>query len=91
MAQHTPGPWGLHGFKWEQGGFAIEAKEAPGGIALTIGGLGTIEEANAYLIAEAPNLLAIAESLDAFQRYFEEHSEQPGYMPGNQFYSDKAI
>jgi hypothetical protein len=60
---HTPTPWELIPFKlaavvendWTQSSFAIRAPGAPGGIAVTIGGLGEEEKANAELIVKAVN------------------------------------
>ncbi len=36
----------------------------------------------------AKELLAVCKSLDAFQRLYEKRTMQPGYMPGNDYYSD---
>ena len=50
---------------------------------------------NAKFIVQAANsheaLLEACEALVSEQKFFEEHTHQPGYMPGNQFYSDKFM
>jgi hypothetical protein len=54
----TPGPWVSRPILGENFRVVIKARSAPGGIALTLRGLGEIEEdANAHLIAAAPELL----------------------------------
>jgi hypothetical protein len=54
----TPGPWVSRPILGENFRVVIKARSAPGGIALTLRGLGEIEEdANARLIAAAPELL----------------------------------
>ena len=62
MRKYTAGPWklvdlGISIIDLIDGRFVIKAQEAPGGIGHTIGGLGLEEEANARLIAAAPELL----------------------------------
>ena len=63
---HTPTPWEIVALaksknsrfpkNGELGDFLIrQMKEAPGGIAITIGGLGKTEEANAEFIVRAVN------------------------------------
>jgi hypothetical protein len=60
MSKHTPGPWEFLQFAHRDGALAVLSHEhAPGGIALTVGGLGLEELANARLIAAAPELLAV--------------------------------
>lgn len=56
---HTPGPWVVVEADVPPfGSFAIRNDhEAPGGLAITVGGLGEEERANAHLIAAAPELL----------------------------------
>lgn len=54
--KHTPGPWNVLPAENEQGGFDIDS-EYGYHIAETIGGLDYEEEANARLIAAAPDLL----------------------------------
>jgi hypothetical protein len=65
--KNTKGPWTLFEadtpFAEWSGKFAVRAEQAPGGIAVTIGGLGEEEEANALLICEAPNLRKLAEEV----------------------------
>lgn len=61
--KHTKGTWDLipfdpHLSDWTGASFVIRNDQhAPGGIAVTIGGVGAEEEANARLIAAAPDLL----------------------------------
>lgn len=58
---HTETPWEvveLGSPATPFGSFVIRAKKAPGGIAVTVGGLGEEERANAHLIKAAPSLLA---------------------------------
>lgn len=63
--KHTPGPWVVKPVENEQGGFDIDS-EYGYHIAETIGGLDYEEEANARLIAAAPDLLeALRELLEA--------------------------
>ena len=64
MSKHTAGPWesvdlGTSIIDLIGGRFVIKAQEAPGGIGHTIGGLGLEEEANARLIAAAPEMAEI--------------------------------
>lgn len=60
--EHTKGPWELISLSsklddWTGASLVIRNEYAPGGIAVTIGGVGDEEEANARLIAAAPDLL----------------------------------
>lgn len=70
MPNFTPQPWELIELAAPMGdlgsSFVIRGKEAPGGLALTIGGMGDSEErANAHLILTAPEMYA------ALERIFE--------------------
>jgi len=60
MINHTATPWELVELAQPMGGvlgkFVIRAKEAPGGIAVTIGGLGEEERVNANLFLAAPEM-----------------------------------
>ncbi len=75
--KHTPGEWESiqltepMGNTWRSK-FVIKSDKAPGGIAVTIGGLGEVEEeANARLIASAPELLGALKDMDThFQAHF---------------------
>jgi hypothetical protein len=62
--QHTPGPWTCHRSDWNDGAYYIEEVESQ---FLHNGELspinGEIDEANALLIASAPELLAALQSL----------------------------
>jgi hypothetical protein len=63
---HTPGPFEIMELAtplkdWTGGRFIIEAPSAPGGLAVTIGGLGEEERANANLFKAAPKLLLACE------------------------------
>jgi hypothetical protein len=65
MNEYTPGPWISRPILGENFRAAIKARTAPGGIALTLRGLGEIEEdANARLIAAAPELLEALKAID---------------------------
>lgn len=78
MTGPTPGPWRSLPFDWQQGQFVIEAGEARGGVAVTIGGLGEEEEeANARLLAAAPDLL---EALEAFAKWVEVTHPEEGFV-----------
>jgi len=65
MPRHTPGPWSAH--EYDDGGWYIYAGggwfiEGDALVAETPGHTGT-HEANAYLIAAAPELLEAAQAL----------------------------
>jgi hypothetical protein len=47
-----------------------------------------IQTANARLIAAAPDLLAVVRALSEFQCTYETNTQSPGWMPGNEFYSN---
>ena len=53
------------------------------------------EQADRDFIIRACNshdaLLAACDALDEFQRYYETHAMEPDGMPGNEFYSGKAM
>ena len=58
MSKYTPGPWTYKQFSGEHGTYEINSEATYQFVAETIGGLGSTEEANARLIAAAPDLLA---------------------------------
>lgn len=70
--KHTPGPWKVKPFENEQGDFNIDS-EYGYHIAETIGGLGNEEEANANLIAAAPDLLESLQAMVAMMDSGDEH------------------
>lgn len=81
---HTPGPWQLDEFAKDivegLGRFAVRHSEhAPGGIAITVGGLGDEQVANARLIAAAPELLEALEACLAVLPGLEVRSWPPGH------------
>ena len=61
--KHTPGPWFVDQYEDEESRHVITSKPDHLYVAYTIGGLGKEQEANADLIAAAPDLL---EALRAF-------------------------
>ena len=62
-SKHTPGDWTIRELTRNGiGNFLIDAPTAPGGIAITVGGLGDEEPANARLIVAAPDLLEALEA-----------------------------
>jgi len=65
VSEHTPGPWRTasydQGLTWK-----VETVDGRKAVASYIAGLGKTDEANARLIAAAPDLLAIAKALDAW-------------------------
>lgn len=68
MIQPTAGTWELVEFQQPQddaygGNFLIRAYDAPGGIAITIGGLGADERANAHLVLLAKDHALVARLL----------------------------
>lgn len=56
---YTTGDWRV-GTAWHSmGQYVIVSDAALGGIALTIGGVGDEEKANAYMMSAAPNMLDV--------------------------------
>jgi hypothetical protein len=75
MGEHTPGPW--YYVKDNKNRFSIYAKDVDGTIKPITGwGRITQNEANACLIAAAPELLEALEVLLAWANIQDHHSEQ---------------
>lgn len=58
---HTAEPWEIVELDsptedWTGSSFVIKSPEAPGGVAITIGGVGIEERSNAVLIKNAPSM-----------------------------------
>ena len=81
--KHTPGPWFLR---------HPEIKDEQGVEIASVNCYRDClpeEEANARLIAAAPDLLAACEALDEFQRDY--HANTRDDMPGNEYYATRLM
>jgi hypothetical protein len=96
MSAPTPGPW-----RWmnddtlvaDHGRRRVIVTGGNCGALQTCGSNGLLrhhsaEDENARLIAAAPDLLAVVRALSEFQRTYETNTQSPGWMPGNEFYSN---
>lgn len=100
LSKITPGPWELAEFdgladNLMGASFAIMAREAPGGVVHTIGGLGLEEKANAKFIAAAPDdisylLVALAEARELLERAHKWFGKYPEWKP-NPDKMDKVV
>jgi hypothetical protein len=78
---HTATPWEIVELEKPMepfGSFIIRAPEAPGGIAVTINGLGDEERANAHLMGAAAEMY---EALKAFSDFVHARECQTDAMP----------
>ena len=68
IARHTPGPWEISGDRDDSDGLSVIQQSTGGIICLVESTLGyaTADEANAWLIAAAPELLEAAKTFLAW-------------------------
>lgn len=82
--KHTPGPWIVNTYETNSRTNPRQVTVIAPGMTIRVSGFR--QDANANLIAAAPELLAVTEKLDALQRQFEYYS-MGNKMPGNDLYS----